>query len=158
MSDSRPASRIATVVLLFAATAGAAAESPIAASAAVSLSFGQVFSGALPGSVRVSVTGFRSTAGSTYAGNGLGASAARFRVKVPAGTRDSAVWSVMLPVSATISSGSTEMTIDGFEYDWVAAGGDPESRTLTVGATLHVGARQPSSEYAGSFPLTLVYD
>jgi hypothetical protein len=159
MPDSRPGSRIAAVALLFAATSWAAAQSPIAAPAA-SLSFGQVFAGVLPGSVRVSASGFRTTAGATYAGTGFSASPARFIVALPPDTTRSRAWSVMLPVSATLSSGKAEMTIDGFEYSWgaIGAGGGPNSRTLTVGATLHVGARQPSSEYAGSFALTLVYD
>jgi hypothetical protein len=66
----------------------------------------------------------------------------------------------MLPVSATISSGKAEMTIDEFESSWSAAGGGlgQGARTLTVGATLHVGARQPSADYAGGFALTVAYN
>ncbi len=155
MLVSRAPLVIASVVLLFHAGPPAVAENATVAPAVVSLSFGQVFAGALPGSVRVSATGFRTTSGATYAGNGLRGSAARFFVKTP-GAKS---WSVMLPMSATLSSGGSEMTIDGFEYNWgPAAGPDSESRALTVGATLHVGARQPSSEYAGTFALTLVYD
>ena len=158
MSVRRAAPWIAAAALVFAAPPRATAESAIAASA-VSLSFGQVFAGVLPGSVRVSVTGFRSTAGATYAGNGLVASAARFTVSAPQ-AKEARSWSVMLPVSSLLSSGDSQMTIDGFEYSWgpMGAGGDSNSRTLTVGATLHVGARQPSSEYAGTFALTLVYE
>jgi len=64
----------------------------------------------------------------------------------------------MLPVSATLSSGKAEMTIDEFEYSWGPAGPGHGSRTLTVGATLHVGARQPSADYAGGFALTVAYN
>jgi hypothetical protein len=160
MSISRTATIIAAVALLFTAGPPAVAESAIAAPAGVSLSFGQVFAGVLPGSVRVSVTGFRTTAGATYAGSASRGSAARFTVVARPDSNGARAWSVMLPVSATLSSGKAEMTVDGFEYSWDAAGvgGDPNSRTLTVGATLHVGARQPSSDYAGSFALTVVYN
>jgi hypothetical protein len=64
----------------------------------------------------------------------------------------------MLPVSATLSSGKSEMTIDEFEYSWSPVGLAQGSRTLTVGATLHVGARQPSADYAGGFALTVAYN
>ena len=159
MSVRRAAPLIVAAALLFTAPPRAIAEEAIAGPSTVSLSFGQVFAGVLPGTVRVSVTGFRSTAGATYAGNGPGASAARFTVSAPA-AKEARSWSVMLPVSSMLSSGDAEMTIDGFEYSWgpMGAGGDPNSRTLTVGATLHVGARQPSSEYAGTFALTLAYE
>ena len=146
----------AAAALLFGESAGAGAESPIVAAG---LSFGQIVAGALPGSVRVSATGSRSTRGATYAGSGFGVSAASFRVPTQfgaMGASGSRAWSVMLPVSATLSSGKDEMTVDGFEYSWSAGG--PNSQTLTIGATLHVGARQPSSEYAGTFALTIVYD
>jgi hypothetical protein len=159
MPHLRPASLIAAFALLFAVSARARAQSPIVAAG---LSFGQIVAGVLPGSVRVSTTGLRSTSGATYAGSGFGVSAASFTVATPPGppgTSGSGSWSVMLPVSATLSAGKSEMTIDGFEYSWDATGaGGKSSRTLSVGATLHVGARQQSSEYAGSFALTVVYN
>ena len=157
MSNSRYASLIAAAALLFAASARASAQS--LARAATGLSFGQVIAGALPGSVRVSASGFRSTAGATYAGIGHGVSAASFTVSSQPNMQGSRAWSVMLPVSATLSSGKAEMTIDEFEYSWSVAGaGGQGSRTLTVGATLHVGARQPSADYAGGFALTVAYN
>jgi hypothetical protein len=165
MPNSRTASLTAAAALLFTASAWAPAQSLIAAPApAASLSFGQIVSGALPGSVRVSASGFRSTSGATYAASGFGVSAASFTIasapNTPANNTGLSAWSVMLPVSATLSSGKAEMTVDGFEYSWGSAGAGfgQSSRTLTVGATLHVGARQPSSEYAGSFALTVAYN
>jgi hypothetical protein len=106
----------------------------------------------------VSASGFRSSAGATYAGIGHGVSAASFTVAAPPNAQGSSSWSVMLPVSATLSSGKSEMTIDEFEYSWSAGGGGQGNRTLTVGATLHVGARQPSADYAGGFALTVAYN
>jgi Domain of unknown function (DUF4402) len=158
MPNSRHASVITAAALLFTASAWASAQS--LTRAATGLSFGQVIAGALPGSVRVSASGFRSTAGATFAGNGLGVSAASFTVASAPNAQGSSAWSVMLPVTATISSGKAEMTIDEFEYTWSAAGGGlgQGARTLTVGATLHVGARQPSADYAGGFSLTVAYN
>jgi hypothetical protein len=158
MANARSVSLIAAAALLFTASARAPAQ--VLTSAAAGLSFGQIVAGILPGSVRVSASGFRSTAGATYAGNGFGVSAASFTVASPPNTQGSNAWSVMLPVSATISSGKSEMTIDEFEYSWGPgdAGPGQGARTLTVGATLHVGARQPSSDYAGGFVLTVAYN
>jgi hypothetical protein len=156
MPNSRSAFLITVAALFFAASGRAPAQS--LARAATGLSFGQVIAGALPGSVRVSASGFRSTAGATYAGIGHGVSAASFTVAAPPNAPGSSAWSVMLPVSATLSSGKSEMTIDEFEYSWSAPGGGQGSRTLTVGATLHVGARQPSADYAGGFALTVAYN
>jgi hypothetical protein len=151
---------IAAAALFFTASTRAAAQSPIVAPTSTGLSFGQVVVGALPGSVRVSPSGFQSTSGATYARNSFGVSAASFTVACQPDASMSTVLSVMLPVSATLSSGKNEMTIDGFEYSWGPACGarGQSSRTLTVGATLHVGARQPSAEYVGSFAFTVVYN
>ena len=158
MPNSRSVSLIAAAALLFIATAWAPAQ--VLTHAVAGLSFGQIVAGNLPGSVRVSASGFRSTAGATYAGNGFGVSAASFTVPSPPSMAGSTAWSVMLPVSATISSGKSEMTIDEFEYSWSPgdSGSGQGPRTLTVGATLHVGARQPSSDYAGGFVLTVAYN
>jgi hypothetical protein len=161
MPASRPASLVAAVALLFAASARANAQTPIVGPAVTALSFGLVVAGNLPGSVRVTASGLRSTSGATHAaGNRFGVSAASFTVASSPDNTESSVWSVMLPVSATLSSGKNEMTIDGFEYSWGPAGGlgGKSSRLLTVGATLHVGARQPSAQYAGSFALTVVHN
>jgi hypothetical protein len=156
MPNSRHASLVTAAALLFTASVWASAQS--LTHAATGLSFGQIVAGAFPGSVRVSASGFRSTAGATFAGNGFAVSAASFTVASPPNTQGSSAWSVMLPVSATISSGKAEMTIDEFEYSWSAAGLGQGARTLTVGATLHVGARQPSADYAGGFALTVAYN
>jgi hypothetical protein len=158
MPNPRHASVITAAALLFTASAWASAQS--LARATTGLSFGQIVAGPLPGTVRVSASGLRSTAGATYAGSGSGVSAATFSVASLPNTQGSSAWSVMLPVTATISSGKAEMTIDEFEYSWSAAGGGlgQGARTLTVGATLHVGARQPSADYAGGFALTVAYN
>jgi hypothetical protein len=158
MPTARSVSLIAAAALLFTASAWAPAQ--VLTRAATGLSFGQIIAGVLPGSVRVSASGFRSTAGATYAGNGFGVSPASFTVASQPNAQGSSAWSVILPVSATLSSGKYEMTIDEFEYSWgpAGAGFGQNSRTLTVGATLHVGARQPSSDYAGGFALTVAYN
>jgi hypothetical protein len=160
MNSTRLAPLLAAAAMLFAASERAAAESPNVAPVTMNLSFGQIVVGKLPGSVRVSASGMRSTSGAAYEGNRLGVSAASFAVATPPNDKGSGSWSVMLPVSATLSSGKNEMTIDGFEYSWGPASGPVgrSSRMLTVGGTLHVGAGQAPAQYSGTFALTLAYN
>lgn len=160
MHNSRFAPLLAAAAMLFAASDGTAADSPTVAPVTTNLSFGQIVAGKLPGSVRVTVSGMRSTSGAIYEVSRLGVSAASFAVATPPNDEGPGSLSVILPVSATLSSGTNEMTIDGFEYSWGPAGGPggQSSRTLTVGGTLHVGARQAPAQYSGTFAFTLAYN
>ena len=67
-------------------------------------------------------------------------------------------YTISLPVSATISDGTNNMTVDGFNHD---AGGTPAltagADTFNVGATLNINGSQVVNPYSGTYTLTVNY-
>jgi Domain of unknown function (DUF4402) len=139
------------------ASASANVTSGVTLSKTTDLDFGDVISGAAAGTVVVDTTGARTSGGSASLGSGATVAAASFDVnKAGAGNPH---FSVSLPVSTTITSGANTMTVDTFVHNATAV--PPYEKvpfTLNVGATLHVGANQPSGTYSGTFLVTITQE
>jgi len=136
------------------ATADAAATiiAPLTITKNVDLNFGNIASGSAAGSVVLSPAGGR-TATNVILPNVTGTvSAAQFTVNGLAGAN----YSLTLPPSATISSGSETMVINNFTSNAtnVLTGG---SETFSVGATISIAANQPAGLYTGNFSVTVDY-
>ena len=115
--------------------------------------FGKVVAGATPGTVVLTPAGARSATGGAKLGNAAGAGATNFLVGGPPLTG----YSIVLPASATLTSGSNTMTVNAFTS---TPGGSGTlsvlgSQALTVGATLQVGASQAAGAYSGTFNVTV---
>ncbi len=69
-------------------------------------------------------------------------------------------FAITLPTSVTLSSGAYNMTVDGFKSSPATPGilaGDGKT-SIFVGATLHVGANQPTGAYSGKFDFSVQYE
>jgi hypothetical protein len=121
-----------------------------------SLSFGQIVATTSPGAVTVTPAGLRSSSGGVTLGNGRGFSPASFTVAGDA----NAGYGVTLPSTATLSGGGSTMTVDTFASTPSSAGnlGAGGTQTLSVGATLHVGAVQLPASYSGTYAVTVAYN
>lgn len=129
---------------------------PITLTKNADLGFGQIASGGTSGSVTVTPAGGRSATGGASLGSAAGVGAAQFTV-----TGDLlATYSITLPGSTTLSSGGNSMTLNAFASSPSGTGnlGLLGQQTLTVGATLQVGANQPSGTYSGTFSVTVAYN
>ncbi len=120
------------------------------------LNFGDVVPGTSIGTVVVTPAGARSSTGGASLGNGSAVTAATFSVT----GQGSETYAVTLPASITINGGGSSMTVDTFASTpngtgTLSAGG---SDTLSVGATLNVGASQAVGTYTGSFSVTVAYN
>lgn len=100
------------------------------------------------------VSGAKTVSGGVYDFGGLH-SPATFTVK---GDK-SATFTVTLPGSIILSSGGSTMTLNNFTSNPSGFGvfGNNGQATLTVGATLQVGASQPAGVYSGVFTVTVDY-
>ena len=89
-------------------------------------------------------------------------------VKIFAGTSTAGVWQWSGPAAPTIgaiaattvTSGSNPpMTVDTFLTAYTSGGTGPftNNGTITVGATLHLNANQPSGQYSGTYTLVGTY-
>ncbi len=150
------------VMLLFAssafaqvtasATATATIVTPIAITNDVDMNFGNVAVNASVGTVVLTPAGARSATGgvSFLAATPGTITAASFTVTGLA----AATYSITLPAAAlTITSGANTMTVDTWTSSPTPTGtltGGTE--TLTVGATLNVGASQPAGTYISGTP------
>lgn len=122
------------------------------------LSFGRFVAGA-GGSITVSPSGARSSTGGVTLLSSP-ASAATFTNTDTAPSRASNVVAITLPSdgSVTLASGANRMSLTKFTSNpagtGVMSGG---SLSISVGATLTVGANQPRGSYSGSIPVTIQY-
>lgn len=140
-------------------SAGAAAEvvTAIAITKTKDLNFGDVVSGSTAGTVVITPQAVRSATGGATLGNTGGASNAEFTVNGDAGAN----YSITLPsTDVTLTSGMNSMAVNVFTSSpsgtgTLSGGGE---QTLKVGATLNVGASQPSGTYTGSFDVTVTYN
>ena len=69
-------------------------------------------------------------------------------------------FSITLPASTTISSGTNNMTVDAFTSNPTSTGtlDNTGNKTLNVGGTLHVAANQAIGHYTGTFAVTVAYN
>ncbi len=153
---------VSVVMLLFAsssfaqvtasATASATIVTPIAITKDVDMNFGNLAVNASTGTVVLTPAGTRSATGgvSFLAASPGTVTAASFTVSGLAG----ATYSITLPSGAlTITSGANTMTVDSWTSSPTPTGtltGGTE--TLTVGATLNVGASQAAGTYISGTP------
>lgn len=147
-----PLQRFALIVclLVFAATARA----QVSLRNNASLVFGSIIPVNTAGSVTVSSTATRTVSG-VFAVFGAGFSPASFTVTIPTGSPQ---FSVVLPGSMTLSDGrGHSMIVDRFESTPTSGKVSRPQGTasVTVGATLHVGASQPAGPYSGTFQITV---
>jgi hypothetical protein len=143
------------------ATANATATiiTPISIKKTADLLFGKIVKSDDGGTVVIDTEGNAVYSGVTEFANNINVSAAQFTVKGNAGN----TYSILLPTSITISeTGGATMTVDNFTSspDETAGGiiASNGTQTLSVGATLNVGADQTPGEYTGSFDVTVSYN
>jgi hypothetical protein len=137
-------------------TANAAANviTPLAISETNGINFGDVSVGTTGGTVVLDTAGNRTVTGDAEAVAGGTVLSGTYSV-TGEGTK---AYSIAFPLTATISSGGNNMTVNGFNHD---AGANPAltggSDTFNVGATLNIGASQPAGTYTGTYTLTVDY-
>ena len=135
------------------ATATATIITPIAISNTVNMNFGNIAVNATIGTVVLTPAGARSVTGGCTLPTPTGTvSAASFTVSGLSG----ATYSITLPAAATTITAVTSMTVDTWTSlptpTGTLTGG---SETLTVGATLHVGASQAAGVYTSATPFSV---
>ncbi len=120
------------------------------------MNFAHVVASGSAGTVALSLAGSRSATGGATLGSSIGTAAAAFTVSGD----PSSLYSISLPASATITSGGNTMTVNGFASAPSGTGtiGVGGTQTLTVGATLQVGANQAQGTYTGTFDVTVAYN
>ena len=141
------------------ASAKATIITPIAIDQVADLNFGNIVAGTDAGTVTVDTEGNRTSSTGITLPNATPGDfqAAKFTVT---GLAD-ATYAITLPDdnTVTISGPGEDMTVTGFTSNpdgtGVLAGG---TQTLSVGATLNVGADQAAGEYAGEFTVTVAYN
>ena len=142
------------------ATATATIVSPIAIAKTVDMNFGNVAASAALGTVVLDPAGARSfTGGVTLPATAGTVTAASFTVTGTPGY----TYAITLPaVALTITSGGPSMTVDTWTSNPTPTGTlVAGTSTLTVGATLHVGANQAAGVYgvpAETFTVTVNYN
>jgi hypothetical protein len=159
---------IATVLIAFSATTFAQATAsatatativtPITINKTVDMNFGNLYSAAA-GTVVLDPAGARSITGGVTLAPGGTVTAASFTV----GGTPNVTYSITLPAGATtITSGANTMTVDTWTSTPTPTGtiGGGGTQTLTVGATLNVGAAQPAGIYVSgtAFDVTVNYN
>lgn len=139
------------------ATVGAVIFGSLTSSTVLTLTFGDLNSGPIPGTVVIAANGIRSATGGVNLGGGSASSPATFSL---IGT-PSSTYAITLPSSVTISDfGANYMVVDNFTSFPIGtglldAGG---SQTLTIGGTLNVLANQTMGNYFGIMSITIVYN
>lgn len=139
-------------VILFSLTLHAV----ITITTTTNLVFGKVAAGS-GGSVIVSPAGVRSTTGGVTVLSSVSGSAAAFNLQGTAST----AYIITLPTNTavTMTSGANSMTVTSFTVSpgltgsFSAAG----TQSITVGATMNVGANEPQGDFSGSFSITVDY-
>jgi hypothetical protein len=133
---------------------------PIAITKTIDLNFGNVVSGTGTGTVTVVPAGTRSSAGDVTlpAATPGTITAATFNVTGLA----NATYSITLPTTLNVVSGANSMVVNGFTSNPTPTGTLSASgaETVTVGATLNVGANQAAGTYtnASDLEITVAYN
>ncbi len=131
--------------------------SAISISKVDNLRFGNVAAGSSVGTVVLTATGTRSKTGGVTLSNVNTGGPASFTVSGD-GT---ATYAITLPSTPTTltDGGTNNMTVDTFTSQPAGTGAlTGGTQTLTVGATLHVGANQPAGNYTGTFSVSVDYN
>jgi len=140
------------------ATASAKIMIPIAIAKNIDLSFGNIASSTSTGTVVIApdASGTRTyTGGVTPSVIGAYTSA-----KYTVTGEGSSTYTIALPSSITINSGSNSMTVNNFtsnESDGIGTLSSG-SQIIYVGATLNVAASQATGTYSGSYDVTVAYN
>jgi hypothetical protein len=147
------------LALVSAATVGfdAWAVATLEASSTQALSFGKFAAGA-GGTLTISPAGGRSATGGVVLVSG-GSSAAQFAVT----GEPNLTYAISLPANGTVvlvNGGGQQMAVNGFASTPTSGQLSPVggTQTISVGATLSVGANQPTGSYSGSFNVSLDYN
>jgi hypothetical protein len=138
------------------ATASARIITPITLTNTQGLAFGNIASSAATGSVTISPLGIRS-----HSGGVTPSAIGTYNNAVYTATgENNATYSISLPASVAITSGSNSMTVNGFTSDPNATGllNGTGSQTINVGATLNVNANQATGDYTGTYNVTIAYN
>lgn len=134
------------------AEANAAADivSPIEISAEQDLNFGKV-SNLTAGTVVISTEG--TATGLSQIGS-TAPSAASFDIVAANGYS----YTIALPESAELSSGTDKIIVDTFKHNALTTTGTAAAQTIGVGATLNVASAQATGNYTGAFEVTVSYE
>lgn len=122
----------------------------------LSLEFGRMIPCASSSLVTVDAFGSRTVSGCAELLGGGTVQAASFTV----GGDANANYAMTLPATSSITLGANSMVVDSFTSSPSGTGTLDQfgNDTLTVGATLHVGASQPAGTYTGTFDVTVDYN
>lgn len=134
------------------ATVSAEIVSPLVLARLSDLQFGCVVVGESEGTVILDGTGNRRAAGGVSLAEGSDATTAAFTVSGQPGKG----YTIVLPESVTLYSGTNALQVDGFTHDGGQVTGG--LTTMHVGATLHLAPRQPIGYYSGAFEITVSYN
>lgn len=131
----------------------------LAVSSTRPLVFGKFAAGA-GGTITIAPNGARSRGGGVILLPSSASSSAGFLVNETKADGSNNVIVITLPANnaVTLKSGINSMRLTNFTSDRGAAATlQGNTLTLSVGATLNVGANQPPGNYTGSIPLTVEY-
>ena len=138
------------------ATASARIIKPIVLTNNQALIFGNIASSATLGTVSISTANVRTSSG------GVTPSAVGdFKQAIYAASgEDNATYSILLPGTVTITSGSNNMEVTNFVSDPGTTGtlSAAGTQTINLGATLNVGPNQPTGDYTGTYNVTIAYN
>jgi hypothetical protein len=138
------------------ATATARIITPITLTNTQGLAFGNIASSNAIGSVTISPAGAR-----THTGGVTPSVIGTFNNAIYNATGEAnATYTISLPASVNITSGSNSMVVNGFTSDPAATGlfSGAGTQTINVGATVNVGASQPTGDYSGTYDVTIAYN
>lgn len=138
------------------ATATATIITPILLTNTAALQFGNVVASTTAGTIVVAADATRTWTGGATGISGLPVTAAAFGVTGGANR----TFTISLPASATITSGSNSMTVDTFtsSIPSPSALNGSGAASFNVGGTLTVGASQATGSYTGTFSVTVAYN
>jgi len=119
------------------------------------LNFGEIITGNVSNAITLTPQGVRSARVAGSLGSSTGVIVPTLAV---AGNHNTSI-NIILPSSATISNGAATMTVSGFTQNLGATPIlDANGNALfSVGATLNVGANQPTGQYTGTFAISVAY-
>jgi len=119
------------------------------------LNFGEIYTKNAPNTVTLSPTGVRTSADPSTMGGSASVMPAEFLIT---GTAN-ATFNIILPGTVTLSNGAAVLTVTDFTQ---SLGSTPildanGQALFGVGATLHIGANQPTGQYTGVFEVNVTY-
>jgi hypothetical protein len=147
------------LALACALSAAPYSRAQIAISNTSGLAFGK-FAASSGGSITVDTNGARTRSGGVVLLSSGAGTAAAFNISDPDSGNLTKTYIITLPDNGTVTlvSGSNSMAVNDFisnpSGSSVMLAG---TQTLTVGATLSVGANQPVGNYSGNFSVTVNY-